>query len=60
MARKPKKAVKAAIGTQPLINVDPTLSSFDGHPYFEKKTAKAKDVLKKVGLPKQLSSKSKS
>jgi hypothetical protein len=57
MARKPKKA---GIGTQPLINVDPTLSSFDGHPYFEKKTAKAKDLLKKVGLPKQFSEKSKS
>jgi hypothetical protein len=57
MNRKPKKAVNVGISTQPLINVDPNLSSFDGHPFFEKKAAKAKATLKRVGLPKELSRK---
>lgn len=53
-----KKAKHSVIPAEPLINVDPTLPSFEGHPYFEKKAAKAKARLGKVGLPKQLSKRS--
>jgi hypothetical protein len=59
MAGKVKKETSKAIGTKPLITVDPSLPSFDGHPYFEKKTAAAKKLLNKVGLPKKLTQKAK-
>jgi hypothetical protein len=54
MAKKPNKKPVTGVGTKPLITVDPSLPSFDGHPYFEKKAAVARETLKKVGLPKQL------
>ena len=54
------KEALAGISTQPLITVDPSLPSFEGHPFFEKKAAKAKILLKKTGLPKQLSKKARS
>jgi len=54
MARKEKKGTSNGIGTKPLITVDPSLPSFDGHQYFEKKATAAKKLLKKVGLPKEL------
>ena len=57
MAGKAKKATSKGIGTKPLITVDPSLPSFDGHPYFEKKAAAAKKLLAKVGLPKELTQK---
>jgi hypothetical protein len=57
MARKAKKQTSKGIGTKPLITVDPSLPSFDGHPYFEKKAEAAKKLLTKVGLPKELTQK---
>jgi hypothetical protein len=62
MARKSKKEMLLGIGvgTQPLITVDPSLPSFEGHPFFEKKAARAKALLKKTGLPKQLAKKTNS
>jgi hypothetical protein len=59
MTRKAKKEISKGIGTKPLITVDPSLPSFDGHPYFEKKVEAAKKLLTKVGLPKELTQKSK-
>ena len=60
MAQKSKKGTFVGVGTKPLITVDPALPSFDNHPFFEKKAAAAKALLKKVGLPKQLVQKSNS
>jgi hypothetical protein len=57
MPKKPKKEVLIGVSIQPLISVDPLLPSFEGHPFFEKKAAKAKTLLKKTGLPQQLSKK---
>ncbi len=57
MAGKVKKETLKGVGTKPLITVDPSLPSFDGHPYFEKKAAAAKKLLKKVGPPKVLAQK---
>ena len=57
MPPKGKKKISKGIGTKPLITVDPSLPSFDGHPYFEKKAAAAKKLLTKVGLPKELTQK---
>jgi hypothetical protein len=57
MARKSKKDARVEVGTQPLITVDPLLPSFEGHPFFEKKAARAKALLKKTGLPNQLTKK---
>jgi hypothetical protein len=59
MAGNTKKTKKARVGSQPLITVDPSIPSFEGHTFFEKKAATAKALLKKVGLPKQLEAKSK-
>jgi hypothetical protein len=59
MAKAQKKHSTAGVGTQPLITVDPSLPSFQHHPFFEKKAAAAKEDLKRVGLPKQLTKKSK-
>jgi hypothetical protein len=60
MSRKSKKEIFAGLGTPPLIAVDPSLPSFDGHPFFEKKATKAKALLKKVGIPNQFSKKTRS
>ena len=57
MAGKKRKAATKKVGTKPLITVDPSLPSFDGHTFFEKKAASAKKLLKKVGLPKELTRK---
>jgi hypothetical protein len=57
MGQKSKKEILAGVGTKPLITVDPSLPSFEGHPFFEKKAAVAKALLKKVGLPKQFAQK---
>jgi hypothetical protein len=57
MAGKVKKETLKGVGIKPLITVDPCLPSFDGHPYFERKVAAAKKLLKKVGLPKGLTQK---
>jgi hypothetical protein len=59
MAKAQKKHTSAGVGTQPLITVDPALPSFDHHPFFEKKASAAKEDLKRIGLPKQLTKKSK-
>jgi hypothetical protein len=59
MAGNAKKTKKVVVGTQPLITVDPAIPSFKDHPFFEKKAATAKALLKKVGLPKQLATKTK-
>jgi hypothetical protein len=40
------------------ITVDPALSSFEGHPFFEKKSKTAKQLFAKIGLPKGISKKS--
>jgi hypothetical protein len=58
MAKAQKKLSTGGVGTQPLITVDPSLPSFQDHPFFEKKTTAAKQVLKRVGLPKELGKKS--
>lgn len=52
MAGKRKKTALAAVDNQSLIIIDPSLPSFEGHPFFEDKAAKAKAILKKAGLPK--------
>jgi hypothetical protein len=57
MAKKQKSKKRNTSTGQPLIVVDPALSSFEGHPFFEKKAANAKALLDKVGLPKELSDK---
>ena len=57
MAGKVKKETSTGIGIKSLITVDPSLPSFEGHPYFEKKAAAAKKLLTKVGLPKELTQK---
>lgn len=59
MANKSKNKNLATAGTQQLITVDPSMPSYEGHPYFEKKAAAAKHLLAKVGLPKHLSPKAK-
>jgi len=59
MAKAQKKQSTSGVGTQPLITVDPSLPSFQNHPFFEKKATAAGEVLKRVGLPKQLTKKSK-
>ncbi|TWV99272.1 hypothetical protein [Chitinophaga pinensis] len=58
MANKSRKADFNHIGIKPLITVDPTLPSFEGHPFFEKKANIAKKLLNRVGLPKSISPKS--
>jgi hypothetical protein len=60
MARKLKKGTIAGASSQLVVAVDPLLPSFEGHPFFEEKAAKAKAILKKTGLPKKLSKKSRS
>ena len=57
MAGKSKKQSKPKTGSQELITVDPLLPAFEGHPFFENKAARAKALLKKTGLPKELSKK---
>jgi hypothetical protein len=57
MAGKSKKESQPKASTQQLITVDPLLPAFEGHPFFENKAARAKALLKKTGLPKQLSKK---
>jgi hypothetical protein len=57
MPRKLKKETSKGIGTKHVVTVDPSLPSFDGHPYFEKKAEAAKKLLAKVGLPKELTHK---
>jgi len=58
MSNKPKKKGFIKVGTKPLVTVDPTLPSFEGHPFFEKKAQAVKRLLKKVGLPLHLNPKS--
>jgi hypothetical protein len=60
MAKKSKKERSGPSGIKHLITVDPSLPSFEDHPYFKKKAAAAKALLEKVGLPKGLSKKSQS
>ncbi|HEV2481929.1 MAG TPA: hypothetical protein VGS79_19820, partial [Puia sp.] len=52
MAKRQKKQKRNSADDRSLIMVDPALSSFDGHPFFEKKAAGSKALLDKVGLPK--------
>jgi|GEM_PF-7057466 len=58
MLRKTKTDILVRVGTKPLITVDPSLPSFEGHPFFEKKANAAKKLFSKVGLPKGISKKS--
>ena len=55
MAKRSKKERVNISGTKSLITVDPSLPSFEDHPYFKKKADAAKALLEKAGLPKQLS-----
>jgi hypothetical protein len=57
MTKKQKNKKRNTSAGQPQITVDPALSSFEGHPFFEEKAANAKALLDKVGLPKELSKK---
>jgi hypothetical protein len=57
MVKKSKKVSTTLPGSRTLITVDPSLPSFEGHPFFEEKAARAKALLKKSGLPKQFSKK---
>jgi hypothetical protein len=54
MSTKGKKNTILDIGNKHLITVDPALPSFENHPFFEKKAQKAKELIRKVGLPKEL------
>jgi len=58
MLRKTKKEILVHVGTKPLVLVDPSLPSFEGHPFFEKKATAVKKLFQKVGLPKALKKKS--
>ena len=58
MLRKIKKDNFAQVGTKPFITVDPSLPSFEGHPFFEKKANAAKKLFSRVGLPKGINKKS--
>lgn len=53
MAKKQKKQKRNTPDDRSLIIVDPALSSFNGHPFFDKKAAGSKALLDKVGLPGQ-------
>ena len=57
MSKKSKKEGYVKVGVKPLITVDPTLPSFEGNSYFDKKAKAAKELLKKVGLPQHLTHK---
>jgi len=57
MAQKSKNQKIVTTGVQSLITVDPSLPSFEGHPFFDKKAEAAKAVLKKAGMPKQFAHK---
>lgn len=57
MLRKNKKDSFVQVGTKPFITVDPSLPSFEGHPFFEKKANAAKKLLSRVGLPKGINRK---
>ena len=39
-----------------LMEPDPTLDLYTDHPYFVEKLARAKETIKRVGLPKKFSS----
>lgn len=52
MIRKTNKGNCVQVGTKPFITVDPSLPSFEGHPFFEKKANAAKKLFSRVGLPK--------
>jgi len=52
MLRKTKKDILLQVGTKPLITVDPSLPSFENHPFFEKKANAVKKLFTRVGLPK--------
>ncbi|SFW91158.1 hypothetical protein [Chitinophaga sancti] len=52
MLRKTKKDTYVQIGNKQFITVDPSLPSFEGHPFFEKKANAAKRLFSRVGLPK--------
>lgn len=58
MLRKTKKDILLQVGTKPFITVDPSLPSFEGHPFFEKKANAAKKLFSRVGLPKGVGKKS--
>jgi len=55
---KAKKKDFIIQNNKPLITVDPSLPDFEDDPYFEKKTQAAKKLLRRVGLPPQLTKKS--
>jgi hypothetical protein len=57
MLRKTKKEILVQVGTKPLVTVAPTLPSFEGHPFFEKKANSAKKLFSRVGLPKGINKK---
>ena len=57
MLRKTKKDILVQIGTKQFITVDPSLPSFEGHPFFEKKANAAKKLFSRVGLPKGIGKK---
>jgi hypothetical protein len=53
-----KKDILVRVGTKQFITVDPSLPSFEGHPFFEKKANAAKKLFSRVGLPKGIGIKS--
>ena len=57
MLRKTKKGNLVQVGTKPFITVDPSLPSFEGHPFFEKKANAVKKLFTRVGLPKGIGKK---
>ena len=58
MSRKIRKDTFVPICTKPFITVDPSLPSFEEHPFFEKKANAAKKLFSRVGLPKGIKRKS--
>ena len=57
MSAKSKKNKSNQQNLKPFIMVDPSLGSFEGNAFFQKKLEKAKEVIKKVGIPKQFAKK---
>jgi hypothetical protein len=50
--KKTKALIKA-----PDFTIDPNIPSYENHPFFIKKAKEAKELLDRVGLPKELTKK---
>lgn len=55
--KKQNSTLSTAKGMKGKVIVNKNMPQYDQHPFFIKKAEEAKELLAKVGLPKQLSSK---